>query len=286
VTFFIAVLFGLLQGAIYMAVALGLVLVFGVTDIVNFTHGQLVTFGALGLVVLAPDVGVLPAMLVTVAAVGAISAALYAGAFRFTLGNHMQGLVVSLGLLLILQNLTVQEFGGETREGPTLSGFVDLPGDQRVATIRLVVLAAMLAIALVFYLLMARTWIGRALRMCGSDQFAAATLGLSAKRVGFYAFVVSGALAAIAGIAIAVLAPVDPLTGAGYLLKAFAVVIIGGLGSMGGAAVAAFTFGVLESLGSRYIDPSLTNVYAYAFIIVVLLAAPSGLFNRAAGRAG
>lgn len=282
----VTIIFGVMQGSIYTAVALGLVLVFGVTDIVNFAHGELVTFGAFGMILLTPAMGFFPALAVTLLGVAVVAAVLYQGAFRFTIGNHLQALVLSLGLLLIIQNLMIREYTTLPRRGPTIHGFIGLPGDTRIATARVVVLVVLLVLAAAVYLALKRSWIGLALRVCGDDAFAASTLGLSARRVGLYAFVVSGLLAAAAGVAIAALFPVNPLTGVSLLLKGFVVVIVGGLGSVTGAFVAALSLGVLEALGARYVDPAFTNVYAFVFMVVILLIAPQGLFNRAARRAG
>lgn len=101
-----------------------------------------------------------------------------------------------------------------------------------------------------------------------------------------YAFVVAAVLGAIAGITYASVFPVTPFIGVDLLLKGFVVVIIGGLGSAPGALVAAIMLGVLESLGIRYFDPTLGDAYGFVLMIIVLLMAPQGLFNRKAVRAG
>ncbi|MGH3761909.1 branched-chain amino acid ABC transporter permease [Actinophytocola sp.] len=282
----VVILFGITQGSIYAAVALGLVLVFGITDIVNFAHGELVTLGAFGVILFSPVLGVPTAILVTLVVVAVLAAGLYAGGFKFTVGNHLQALVLSLAVLLVVQNLMLREFSTSPRRGPSLSGFVELPGGDRIATTRLLVLVALCLVVVGLAVLLRRSWIGLALRACGDDRVAATTLGMSPRRIGRYAFILSGLLAAAAGIAIAASYPVTPLTGAAFLLKGFAVVIVGGLGSVTGALVAGLAFGVLESFGATYLSPSITNVYAFVFMIVVLLVAPRGLFGRKVGRAG
>lgn len=282
----VTITFGLMQGSIYAAVALGLVLIFGVTDVVNFAYGELVTLGAFGVVLMGPTIGFGPAVVITLVGVALFSGALYQGAFKFTIGNHLQGLVLSLGFMLILENLLLQRYSDTPRRGPSLDGFVDLPGDARISTSRIVVVVALLALVAVFYMVLKRSWMGLALRACGDDPRAAATVGLSARKVGFYAFVVSGILAACAGIAIASIYAVNPLTGVTYLLKGFVVVIIGGAGSVTGAVFVALGLGLLESLGARYIDPAITDVYGFVLMIGVLLAAPEGIANRRAARAG
>lgn len=284
--FTVALLSGLTQGAVYAAVALGLVVVFGVTDIMNFTHGQLVTVGAFGVLTLAPSIGFPLATLVSLAIVGAVAAVLYLAAFRFTVGDHLQGLVLSLALLLVVQNLMVARYTTTPRLGPTIGGNLDLPGDSRIALSKVIVLGVLVVVAAVGFLALRTTWIGLALKACGADPKAAAMVGLSPRRVGLYAFIAAGILAAASGIGIGTLMPVTPLTGDDFLLKAFVVVIVGGLGSFGGAVIAGFGLGLIEAFGERYLDPGLTDVYGFVAIILVLLIAPQGLFNRRQMRAG
>jgi branched-chain amino acid transport system permease protein len=284
--FLLAVVFGVTQGSIYAAVAVGLVLVFGVTDIVNFAYGEIVTLGAFGVILFAPKIGFAPALIGTVVVLAIASALVYEGAFKFTMGNHLQGLVLSLGLLLIIQNSELRIFGGQTRDGPSVSGILTIPGVGRIGWSRIIVLVALLVAVAVVYSVLRWSWVGIALRACGSDQYAAATVGLSARRVGLYAFALSGVLAAAAGVAIAAIYPVTPLIGFSFLLKGFVVVIIGGTGSVMGALVASLALGVIESLGVTYISPSISTVYGLVLMIAVLLIAPNGLFNRAARRAG
>lgn len=283
--FMIVMTFGVMQGAVYAAVALGLVLIFGVTDIVNFSHGEMVTFGAFGAILLTPAVGFPLAMLITLVGIVALSAFLYQG-FKYTIGNHLQALVLSLGLLLIFQSIMMREYGTTARNGPTVDGYLSLFDGTRIAWSRIVVLVGLLALVAFFAVALKRSWVGLALRACGDDQLAAASIGLSARRVGLYAFIASGVLAAVAGIAIAAIYPVTALTGAQFLLKGFAVVILGGLGSVSGALAAGIGLGVLESLGATYVSPAITDVYGFVLMILVLLIAPQGLFNRRMVRAG
>jgi len=218
--------------------------------------------------------------------VGIVAFLLYHLGFKFTIGNHLQALVFSLGLVLIIQSFMVRQYSTNPRSGPELEGVLNIPGVGPLSWTRVVVLVALLLLVVAFTIVLRSSWVGLALRATGDDQAAAQTLGMSPRKVGMYAFTVSGVLAASAGVAIAALYPVTPLTGTQFLMKGFVVVVIGGLGSASGALVASLAFGVLESLGATYIDPSLTNVYAFALMIVVLLLAPQGLFNRKVGRAG
>jgi branched-chain amino acid transport system permease protein len=283
--FLIVLLYGVMQGGLYCLVGLGLTYTFGVTHILNFAHGELVTIGAFVAVLASPKWGAYVGVGLAVLVVAAISAVLYLGAFRFTIGNHLQGLAVSLGILLVIQNFMIREYSTIPRRGPGIEGYVEILG-TRVAVARLIVLAMVVIIVGFFALVVKKSWIGLALRACGDDEFAASTLGMSAKKLGFYAFVVAGILAAAAGVGIGSIYPVTPEMGVEFLLKGFVVVVIGGLGSASGAAFAGVALGVLEALGARYINPSLTSAYAFGFMIIVLMIAPDGLFNRQVRRAG
>ncbi|GAA3984298.1 branched-chain amino acid ABC transporter permease [Thermobifida alba] len=282
----LTLLVGVMQAGLYALVGLGLTLTFGVTHILNFAHGEFVTVGAFALVTLtaalSAPVAVPLALLLTVV----VAALVYLVGFRFTIGNHLQGLAFSLGLMLFAENLFVEMFSTTPRTGPRIEGTFALFGGEQVAWSRVLVIAVSVLIVAAVAVLLKRSWVGLALRACGEDRFAAATLGLSARRVGLYAFVVAGLLAGTAGMCIASVAPVTPLTGADYLLTGFVVAIIGGLGSAEGVLVASLMLGLVEALSARYIDPSLTSVYAFGLMVVVLLVAPQGLFNRKEVRAG
>jgi branched-chain amino acid transport system permease protein len=285
-TFALVLIFGITQGAIYAAVGLGLVLVFGVTDIVNFAHGVFVTFGAFGVILLTPHVGFVPALLITLVGVALAASVVYLGGFQFTIGNHLQALGLSLAILLIVQNLMINKYSTAPRQGPTIDGLVPLFGGAKVAAVRFVVLGLLVVAVALIYLVLKKSWIGLALRVCGDDGFAASTIGLSVRKVGLYAFAVSALLAAAVGVGVAAINPVTPLTGTEYLLEGFVVVIIGGLRSVPGALVAGIGFGIIEGMGSQYISPAYTNLYGFVLMIGVLLVWPNGIFNRAARRAG
>lgn len=277
---------GVMQGGLYTLVGLGVTLTFGVTHILNFGHGEFITIGAFAFITLAAAMGTWLALPLALIIAALVSGVLYVVGFRRTIGNHLQGLAFSLGLLLFAESFFSSVFSDTPRTGPRLTGTITLVGQQQVPASRLVVIGVTLLVVIGTALALKRTWIGLALRACGDGEFAATTLGLSARRVGLYAFVVAGVLAAVAGICIASVIPITPATGLSFLLKGFVVAIIGGLGSAEGALVAGLLLGVFEALGTRYVDPGLTNAYGFVLMIVVLLVAPGGLFNRKVVRAG
>lgn len=277
---------GVMQGGLYTLVGLGVTLTFGVTHILNFGHGEFITVGAFAFISLSAVVGAGLALPLALLVAAVVSAVIYVVGFRRTIGNHLQGLAFSLGLLLFAESFFTSVFSSTPRRGPRIEGTITLIGQEQVPVGRVVVIAVTLLVVIGTALALKRTWIGLALRACGDGEFAASTLGLSARRVGLYAFVVAGLLAAVAGICIASVVPVTPSTGLAFLLKGFVVAIIGGLGSAEGTLVAAMLLGVFEALGTRYVEAGLTNAYGFVLMIVVLLVAPAGLFNRKVARAG
>lgn len=282
----LTLLLGVMQAGLYTLVGLGLTITFGVTHILNFAHGEFVTVGAFAVIGFSATMGT-PAAIPLAILVAVLAAGLaYAIGFVFTIGNHLQGLAFSLGLLLFTENVFLELFSSIPRNGPRIEGTLALPGGEQIAWSRVVVIIITATLVAVAAIALKRTWVGLALRATGEDRFAAATLGMSAKRVGLYAFLVAAALAAVAGICIASVSPVTPSIGVSFLLTGFVVAIIGGLGSPEGVLIASLILGIVEAFTSRYVDPSMTGVYTYAVMILVLLAMPQGLFNRKVVRAG
>lgn len=279
-------LFGLVQASLYTLVGLGLTLTFGVTHILNFAHGEFVAIAALVLAVLVEPLGVPLAMLVSLIGTAVAGAAAYQLGFRRTIGNHLQGLALSLALLLVVETLLIETFTTVPRSGPRLLGTVLLPGGSQVAVGRFMVLAIAALCVIATWLALRYTWFGLAMRAAGDDELAATSLGITPRRTGLYAFVAAALLAAVAGFSIATVQPVTPAIGATYLLKGFVVVIIGGLGSPSGTLVASVMLGLSEAFGTRYVDPGLTDTYGLVLMIVVLLIAPGGLFARQQSRIG
>jgi branched-chain amino acid transport system permease protein len=282
----VTLLLGIMQGGLYALVGLGLTITFGVTHILNFAHGEFVTVGSFSLILLVRFMPTPLAILVALAIAAVISALVYVLGFALTIGNHLQGLALSMGLLLFVENIALDVFSARPRTGPRIDGTLAVFGDERIAWSRLVVIATTILVVAVAALAMKYTWVGLALRATGSDSFAAATLGMSARKVGLYAFIAAGVLAGIAGMSIASVAPVTPSTGVDYLLIGFVVSIIGGLGSAEGVLVASIGLGLIEALTTRYVDPTMTAVYVYGAMVVVLLVLPQGIFNRKVVRAG
>jgi len=271
------------SGALYTLVAIGLSLVFSVMRIINFAHAQMYVLGAFGFYYLYDAVG---APWWFAAALSALGVALVAAALEVTLirplhGDPLRSMVVTLGLLLVMNGAIISAFGADEKfVSPPISGGVDV-GATTVGLEKVV--AAGVAIALVASLLAALRWTrtGRAIRAVAEDVVGASLQGIGVERINALGFAVGSGLAALAGaLILPVTTTVDPSIGDGILAKMFIIVIIGGLGSITGAVAGAFTLAAIETIGFTYFG-EIANLFVYLLVLAVLLVRPEGLFARA-----
>lgn len=271
--------------SIYALVGIGITLVFGLTKLVNFSHGEFVMVGAILLLVLVQDSGInfYIAILVAVVIVSAISTILYFSLFRPTINAPLNGFIVSLGLILVIQGITVELWGPYTKALiPPFRGVIDLGGvrlaEQRIFTIT----AAITILGALFYFLK-YTKIGVAMRCVAEDREVASWMGIPVSMMMALTFAMGGALAAIAGGLIAALLPVNYLVGEKFIVKGFAVALLGGLGNAAGALVAALIIASVETAVTAYFLSQWTDGFAFGMIVLVLLVRPSGLFRGTEG---
>jgi branched-subunit amino acid ABC-type transport system permease component len=266
--------------SIYTLVAIGITLVYGLTRLVNFAHGQMLTLGAFIAYLLAtahwPFLLAAAAAMVVVALVGE---ALDLGLFRRTLGSPLTGFMVSLGLIAAMEAGFVLKFG---------EGFyqMDAPfrdiwqlGPVRIDQPRLLIVAAAVAVGVVLFLLLERTDWGRAIRALAEDGTAARTLGVPVGLLISVTFMVGSACAALAGALLGTVFPVTAFSGSTFLLKGFAVAIIGGLGNVAGAVVASLLLALTENLGAGYISVQWVSAFGLGLMTLILVWRPTGLFR-------
>ncbi len=283
------------MSGVYALVALGITVIFGLTGIVKFSIGELLTLGAFLAFSMWDNERLTFFLAVPFAAlaVGALALLMERGAFRFTLNQPINGFMVSLGLILVLQNL-VLEFWGTTPRA-IQPPFMDVweVGGVRMAVQRWFVIGVTAALIVGVFAALRYTKHGRALRACAEDRDAAALMGIPVALYIGGAFALGGALAAVAGGLLASIFPFHPYIGATYLLKGFAVALVGGLGNVEGAVVAAIIIGITETMAVGYLGElpfvpdgagrEWRDAYAFGLMILVLLWRPTGLF-RAQGR--
>jgi branched-chain amino acid transport system permease protein len=271
---------------IYALVALGITVIFGLTGIVKFSIGQLITLGAF-LAFALWDNNRLPYLLaVPVAAVciATLSLLLERAVFRHTLQTPINGFIVSLGLILVLQNVMVEFWGTTARFIPPHfthtwdAGGVRMPvNDWLTIWITAGLIASLL-------LVLRSTSYGRAMRACAEDRDAAALMGIPVGLVIALTFALGGGLAGVAGGLLGSINTINVYLGQSYLLKGFAVALVGGLGNIEGAVMAAILVGLTETMAVGYLrHPEWRDGYTFGLMILILLIRPTGLF-RAQGQ--
>ena len=280
---FPSVLNGLTTGAVYALIALGLTLIYGVLHIINFAHGAALMVALYGVYFLHQRAGIDPyaALPIMVPAMFTFGYALQ----RFVIGRASHGkdeniLLITLGISIILENLALYAFKSDTRNidtAYTLST-VDL-GGALISVPKLAAFGGALATAAVLLLLIGRTDLGRAIRACAKERQGARLVGIDVEHVFAMSF---GIGLACLGAAACFLLPayyVNPTVGGGFVLIAFTIVVLGGMGSFTGALLGGLLIGVVESVGGLWLGESLGQIGIFLIFITVLLFRPQGLFG-------
>jgi branched-chain amino acid transport system permease protein len=276
---------GLFMGSVYALIGIGFTLVFGVTDIVNFAHGHLVMGAMFITYLLFKLAGVDPylSLVVVVPLFFAVGALLYKIVIeRIVEAPHSAHMMVTLGLLIFFENVANFFFGGDLRgitTKYTTSSFI--VADVSIPIARLGAAAVSLGAVVLLALFLHRTSLGKAIRASANNREGAALVGIDVRRVYLVSFSLGTAAAALAGAVIMPFSLVSPFVGHEFILKAFVIAVLGGLGSVAGALVGGLLIGFVEALSSLYISASLGNAIVFAILIAVLLYRPWGIFGQA-----
>ena len=275
---------GIVIGVIYALVAMGLSLIFGVLEIVNFAHGEFYMLGAMLAYFLSMNVGLgyWPAVLVVTAVAVALGYVLYEALLGSLRGQSFErSILLTLGLSMVLQNGAVFLFTTTPRMMQTRYSYSNvIVGDVRVSVMRLFALALGLLAFAALYLILYRTRVGRAMRGVAQNREAALMVGIDPRAVSRLAVAIGIGLSGLAGAALAPVYAVHPLMGFSFVFKAFAIIIIGGLGNISGAAIAAVALGILESVAGGFLPLVMADALAFIAMIAILLLRPQGLFGR------
>lgn len=279
---FPSVLNGLTTGAIYALVALGLTLIYGVLHIINFAHGASLMVALYAVYALA-QWGVDPywALLPVVAGMFALGYVLQRVVInRSSHGRDENILLVTLGLSIVLENLALLVFSSDTRtiDTPYTLSTVEI-GPAFIAYPKVVAFFGALACCALLYAVVARTRLGRAIRAVSKEKTGARLMGIDVDHI--YAVSFGIGLAAL-GAAACFLLPayyVNPQVGTGFVLVAFTIVVLGGMGSFLGALLGGLLIGVVESIGGLFLGESLGQIGIFVIFIAVLLFRPQGLFG-------
>jgi branched-chain amino acid transport system permease protein len=269
---------GIAIGAVYAVIALGITLVYGLSRIIHFAVGEMVMVTAFVAWAVHDSTGSFAvAFVAAVLAGGALGLVTERTMFRFTFDVPLAGFVVSLGLILFLRGFAQDIWGADTRSvRPPFVGVRDVGGvifrDQTLFNTGLA-----LAVLAAFYLALARTRWGKALRATADNREAAALMGIPVRTLTTSTFILGSLLAGVAGWIVLTLSSISPYSGGSFVLRGFAVALIGGLGNIKGAAIAGIGLGVAESLAAGYLEPGWSEAYVLGLVILVLLIRPTGL---------
>jgi branched-chain amino acid transport system permease protein len=275
---------GIMIGGIYGLMALGLTLIYGVLYIPNFALGHQAMIAAYltFFLVTVYQLNYFLAIVLAMAAVAVLGMAMERLAFRpLKDAPHVNGFIVAFGLLFVLESGALIAWGATYRK-------IDTIYDRTVLTIlgarlplqRVLVVAAVVVIIVAMQLFLKRTMAGAALRAVSQQREAALLVGIDVDRVAALTMAVGSALGAAAGGLIGPIILVFPTMGSLMIVKAFVIIILGGMGSVVGAIVGGFMLGLVESLAAGFISPSFKDLYAFLFLVAVLAVRPTGLFGR------
>jgi branched-chain amino acid transport system permease protein len=279
-------LLGLINGSFYALLSLGLAVIFGMLNIINFTHGAQYMMGAFAAFLLLRHVGIsywaaLIVVPIIVGATGVVIERLFLK--RIQKLDHLYGLILTFGLALIIEGLFRNYYGSsgqpygvpESLQGGRNLGFMFLPN------YRAWVIAFSLLVCLGTWFAIERTRLGSYLRAATENPALVRAFGINVPRMVTLTYGFGVGLAGLAGVMAAPIYNVSPQMGSDIIIVVFAVVVIGGMGSIMGAIVTGFTLGIVEGL-TKVFFPEASNTVIFMIMIIVLLVRPAGLFGRAA----
>jgi branched-chain amino acid transport system permease protein len=274
----------LIMGGTYALLGIGLTLIFGIMKIVNFTHGELYAFGAYMMYFFAVVIGMDFFVSIAFAIVGGM---VLGAAIEFTLLRSKRGadidttMLLMIGAWIVLQNAESLTWGSVAKS--IASPLPDEPlviGPISISWLRAMVLVIALLLIAATYVLINRTKLGKAMRATFQDRDTAALMGVNINAIYTSTFALGSGLAAAAGALLGPVFVVTPTMGDLASLKAFAIVILGGLGNITGAVIGGFLLAFAEEIGAGYVSSGYRDAMGFLIIIIVLLFKPTGLFAR------
>lgn len=285
---------GIVIGSTYVLVAVGLTLIFGILGVVNFAHGEFYMIGGYAGIVAVTvlNLAALPAIAVVLAVAAIVGIAAEAILHKPMRNNDATSSIISsFGLAVALQNAALIVMGPQPQRRnldvskvPLLSSLPTDFGPVFIPEQRLLIPLTMVILIATLYFVLRYTWTGRSLRAMAQQSTVARLCGVRVERVAVVTFMTGAALAGIAGMMMSSIFFVFPIVGNMIALKAFTVVILGGMGSVAGAAAAGLLLGITESMTSAYLSNALRDIVGFVIVILVLLFRPQGLFGSTVDR--
>lgn len=280
-----AVVTGILIGGVYGLVAMGLTLIFGVLDIVNFAHGSFLALALFLSFWLVSSLGMHPylALAVSIPVMFVLGYLVQRGVLSGAMGKPLENqLLITLGLSLVIENTLLLLFGANPRS-------VQLAGDFGIHILgavaqwsRVLAFGGALILAGVLYLVLQRTRLGTAIRAVAANDKGAQLVGINTRQIYAVTFALGTACAGAAGTLVAPLVTIEPSTGSIFNIVAFVVVVLGGMGNVLGALVGGLVIGLTEQLGGIYLPGQSPLLSVFIVFVLVLFLRPQGLFGRSA----
>jgi branched-chain amino acid transport system permease protein len=281
-----SVVAGLMLGGFYAAVALGLSITFGQLDIVNIAHPTFVILGSFVAYIVNDNFGIDPVLIGVVFLpvfyfLGTILYRVYYVSFERTGQESLSGLAFFFGLMFIIEVILILTFGVDYRLvsapyiGKTLHiGFIDLPYRMLIPAI----ISTVMTGAVILYL--SKTFLGKTILAVSQDRLALQLMGADPVKVKRIALGIAIATASVAGALLIIIQPVEPSVGRVYIGRIFAIVVLGGMGSISGTFVAAILIGVVESFIATFYGPSWAPAVGFGILLLTLAVRPQGIFGR------
>ena len=274
---------GIVAGSLYVLVALGLTLVYGVLVQINFAHADVVTIGAFTAYFFTFALGgnylaSIAAALVVGAALGwLVNAAIFAPLRER--GNELLPLIATIGVSILLQNAMLLWFGPIPYpfDSPYSNQVIRLGGGTFITLQNLIIITVSTLTIALLYAFMKFTFMGKALRAVAQDRETAGLMGINPAQLIMLTFVIASALAGMAGAMLGPILVLTPFAGTTVIVKAFAIVIIGGFGNVEGTIIAGLAVGLIESYATQLVNPGLTDLIVFALLLLMLAFRPTGL---------
>jgi len=275
------VISGLLAGALYSMVALGLALIFGVMRVINVAHGTILMLGAYTTFWWFQLLGINPylSLLVSMPLMFLLGVFLQRSmVHRVVDAPELSSLLLTFGISIALVNVTQYAFSSDVRSVEFLTGSF-LVGPLALSKSRLVSFAFAVGLTAFAFWFLQKTKLGKAIRATSQSREVAMVCGVNVQRIHLYAFGMASALAAAGGSLVAVIVAIQPEMGQVYTFKSFLVIVLGGAGNYPGALLGGMLLGLVEQLSSLFLTTQVSEAVAYVLLVLVLLLRPTGLFG-------
>jgi branched-chain amino acid transport system permease protein len=277
------VISGLLIGSIYALMSIGLTLIFGVLRVVNFAHGEFLMIAMYGAWAFSKLLGLIP----YIAAIAVVPAMFLFGAlvYRLVIGSalekpHLVVVFATMGLSIFLQNAALMAMTADLRDVPPIFGRSISVGHIFIKGELLLGFVVTLACTIALQWVIKYTFLGKAIRATVQDGEAAKLMGIAVPKIFLITFATGSALVGLAACVMLPLFSVFPTVGLNFVLIAFVIVVLGGMGSIEGALLGGFCVGVVQSVGSYYVAPAFGQLFFFVLFLLVMIFRPNGLFGQ------